>query len=408
MADDPTRRIRLRGVRVHNLKGIDLDLPLDRLVVFSGISGSGKSSLAFDTLYAEGQRRYMETFSSYTRQFLERLDKPDADSIDGIPPAVAVGQRGGRRSSRSTVGSVTELDEALGLLFARAGRTVCLDCGRTVEPASPATVVRAIEALPEGSRYLIAFPLEVRRESDRMALADALRADGFTRVVLGGHGPDRDAGFGAAAAARGRGRRHRRGRGPARARLGRPRASPRLDRDGLRPGTGAVPGPQRCREPDLLSGLAVLRVRPRLPGARPPALSLEQPAGCVPGVRGVRPRDRPRPGSDRARSLALDPRRGDRSLDDPGVRREIARAPGTGGRARRARGCAVRAAEPRAGADRRRGQAGARFRRGSGGSSGGWSRSRTRCTSGSSPADGGATVPAPPAAVPGSAPRRWP
>ena len=188
MADDPTRCIRLRGVRVHNLKGVDLDLPLDRLVVFSGISGSGKSSLAFDTLYAEGQRRYVETFSSYTRQFLERLDKPDADSIDGIPPAVAVGQRGGRRSSRSTVGSVTELDEALGLLFARAGKTVCLDCGRTVEPASPATVARAIEALPEGLRYLIAFPLEVRHESDRMALADALRAEGFTRVALGGQG----------------------------------------------------------------------------------------------------------------------------------------------------------------------------------------------------------------------------
>src|ERR687894_3231073 len=187
MADD-TRSVRLRGVRVHNLKGIDLDRPLNRLVVLSGVSGSGKSSLAFDTLYAEGQRRYVETFSSYTRQFLERLDKPDADSIDGIPPAVAVGQRGGRRSSRSTVSSVTELDEALGLLFARAGTTVCLDCGRTVEPASPATVVRAIEALPERSRYLIAFPLEVRRESDRMALADALRADGFTRVVLGGPG----------------------------------------------------------------------------------------------------------------------------------------------------------------------------------------------------------------------------
>ncbi len=188
MADDQTRCIRLRGVRVHNLKGIDLDLPLDRLVIFSGISGSGKSSLAFDTLYAEGQRRYVETFSSYTRQFLERLDKPDADSIDGIPPAVAVGQRGGRRSSRSTVGSVTELDEALGLLFARAGTMICLDCGRTVEPASPATAVRAIEALPEGSRYLIGFPLEVRRDSDRMALADALRADGFTRIVLGGPG----------------------------------------------------------------------------------------------------------------------------------------------------------------------------------------------------------------------------
>ena len=172
MADDPTRRIRLRGVRVHNLKGIDLDLPLDRLVVFSGISGSGKSSLAFDTLYAEGQRRYVETFSSYTRQFLERLDKPDADSIDGIPPAVAVGQRGGRRSSRSTVGSVTELDEALGLLFARAGTTVCLDCGRTVEPASPATVVARDRGLAGG-----------------FAVPDRVPAGGPARI--GPHGPGR-------------------------------------------------------------------------------------------------------------------------------------------------------------------------------------------------------------------------
>src|SRR4051794_37634645 len=186
MADDPMRSIRLRGVRVHNLKGFDLDLPLDRLIVLTGVSGSGKSSLAFDTLYAEGQRRYIETFSAYTRQFLEKIDKPDADRIDGIPPAIAVSQRAARRSSRSTVGTVTEVQDYLGLLFAKLGRVVCLDCGAAVEPASPETVARAIDALPERTRYQVAFPPEVRPESDREALAAGLREDGFLRVRIEG------------------------------------------------------------------------------------------------------------------------------------------------------------------------------------------------------------------------------
>ena len=172
----------LRGVRVHNLKGIDLDLPANRLIVLTGVSGSGKSSLAFDTLYAEGQRRYVETFSAYTRQFLRRLDPPDADRIDGIPPAIAVAQRPSRRSGRSTVGSITEVHDHLALLFARLGRVSCRSCGREVEPADPSAVARAIEALPVGTRYLVAFPVEVRPESDRQALADALREDGFVRV----------------------------------------------------------------------------------------------------------------------------------------------------------------------------------------------------------------------------------
>ncbi|WP_406699837.1 excinuclease ABC subunit UvrA [Singulisphaera sp. Ch08] len=186
MADD-SRCIRLRGVRVHNLKGIDLDLPLNRLIVLTGVSGSGKSSLAFDTLYAEGQRRYIETFSAYTRQFLEKLDKPDADRIDGIPPAIAVAQRsGGRRSSRSTVGTVTEIQDYLGLLFARTGQVVCPVCGQVVEPANPATVARTIDALPEKTRYQIAFPMEIRPDSDREALAGILREDGFARVRVDG------------------------------------------------------------------------------------------------------------------------------------------------------------------------------------------------------------------------------
>lgn len=182
MVDD-ARCIRLRGVRVHNLKGIDLDLPMNQLVVLTGVSGSGKSSLAFDTLYAEGQRRYIETFSAYTRQFLEKLDKPDADRIDGIPPAVAVAQRSGsRRSSRSTVGTVTEVHDYLSLLYARTGQVVCARCGQTIEPANPTIVARAIDAWPEKTRYQIAFPLEVRPDSDRKALAAMLREDGFARI----------------------------------------------------------------------------------------------------------------------------------------------------------------------------------------------------------------------------------
>ena len=176
MADDKRAVIELRGVRVHNLKGVDLDVPLHQLVAFSGVSGSGKSSLAFDTLYAEGQRRYVETFSAYTRQFLERLDKPDADRIDGIPPAIAVAQRGGgRRSGRSTVATVSEVHDHFALLYARLGVVTCVNCGQVVEPSSPATVVRAIEGLPAGTRYLVTYPVDVRPDSDLEGLAEALR-----------------------------------------------------------------------------------------------------------------------------------------------------------------------------------------------------------------------------------------
>lgn len=178
--------IRLRGVRVHNLKNVDLDLPRNQFIVFSGVSGSGKSSLAFDTLYAEGQRRYIETFSPYTRQFLETFDPPDADKLEGLPPAIAVAQHQGRRSSRSTVGTVTEIHAYLAVLFARLGRVFCLGCGEEVRPADAETVAQAVEEQPEGTRYLIAFPMEIRPESDLAALADALREDGFVRVRVGG------------------------------------------------------------------------------------------------------------------------------------------------------------------------------------------------------------------------------
>ena len=125
-------------------------------------------------------------FSPYTRQFLAKLDKPDADRIEGIPPAIAPGQSHGRQSGRSTVGTITEIHDALGLLFARAGQVICRTCGHRVEPASPASVALAIEAWPDGTRYEIAFPLEIRPETDRAALTRSLSAQGFTRLRVNG------------------------------------------------------------------------------------------------------------------------------------------------------------------------------------------------------------------------------
>lgn len=180
------RAIVLRGVEVHNLKHIDLDLPHRKLIVFCGVSGSGKSSLAFDTLYAEGQRRYIETFSAYTRQFLERLERPAADRIDGIPPAIAVAAKGGRRSSRSTVGTATEINDYLRLLFAKIGHVFCLQCGREVRRDTPQGAAAELQQLPEGTRYLVAFPFQTPAARDAQRLAATLREEGFVRAIVAG------------------------------------------------------------------------------------------------------------------------------------------------------------------------------------------------------------------------------
>src|SRR6516225_6026783 len=177
--------IHLRGVRVHNLKGVDADVPLRRLTVFTGVSGSGKSSLAFDTLYAEAQRRYLQSFSVSTRQFLERLDKPDADRLDNLPPAVAVSQRAAPRGPRSTVGTVTEIAEYLRLLFARAGTIYCLRCGRPVHPQSAAAVAAAAEGLPAGTRFSVAFPAHPEAGTDPAEWAAGLQEEGFLRLQVG-------------------------------------------------------------------------------------------------------------------------------------------------------------------------------------------------------------------------------
>ena len=150
----------VRGARVHNLKNIDFEIPHNQLTVVTGVSGSGKSSLAFDTIYAEGQRRYVESLSAYARQFLERIEKPDVDVIDGIAPAVAIRQKNTTRNPRSTVATATEIYDYLRLLYARVGRTYCLNCGQEVKKDTVDEVADRILALGEGTRVQVFFPLQ--------------------------------------------------------------------------------------------------------------------------------------------------------------------------------------------------------------------------------------------------------
>ena len=177
--------ISVRGARVHNLRDVDVDIPRDRFVVITGVSGSGKSSLAFDTLFAEGQRRYVESLSTYARQFLGQLEKPEADHIEGLSPAISIDQRGVSRNPRSTVGTVTEVYDYLRLLFARAGEPHCPTCGRPVQSHTIQAMVDRIMNEPEGSRLLLLAPVAVGSDGYAGVFADALRA-GFVRARVNG------------------------------------------------------------------------------------------------------------------------------------------------------------------------------------------------------------------------------
>ncbi|MSR20506.1 MAG: excinuclease ABC subunit A [Gemmatimonadetes bacterium] len=178
--------IRIRGARQHNLKGIDLDIPRRRLTVLTGPSGSGKSSLALDTLYAEGQRRYIESLSTYAKQFLERMEKPLVDSLDGLSPAVAIEQKNPTKTSRSTVGTATEVYDYLRLLWSRVGHTHCPECDRRVRPDTVTSAVDQVLAFPSGTRIQVAFPLPMSERVTHALVISNLRAMGFVRVLADG------------------------------------------------------------------------------------------------------------------------------------------------------------------------------------------------------------------------------
>ena len=179
-------RIVVRGARQHNLKGFDLEIPRRTYTVVTGPSGSGKSSLAFDTIYAEGQRRYVESLSSYARQFLERMEKPDVDLIDGLSPAVAIEQKNPTKTSRSTVGTATEIYDYLRLLWARVGHTFCPLCGRELKPDTVQSVTDAVTSLASGTRFYVAAPLKLSSEVSHEVVVENLRAQGFVRISLNG------------------------------------------------------------------------------------------------------------------------------------------------------------------------------------------------------------------------------
>ena len=184
--------ISLRGARTHNLKNIDLDIPRDKLVVITGLSGSGKSSLAFDTLYAEGQRRYVESLSTYARQFLSMMEKPDVDHIEGLSPAISIEQKSTSHNPRSTVGTVTEIYDYLRLLFARAGEPRCPDHGEVLDAQSVSQMVDQIIALDEGTKLMILAPVIQARKGEHLHLFEQLRGQGFVRVRVDGIVVDMD------------------------------------------------------------------------------------------------------------------------------------------------------------------------------------------------------------------------
>ena len=176
----------VRGAREHNLKDVHLEIPRDKLVVFTGLSGSGKSSLAFDTIYAEGQRRYVESLSAYARQFLGQMEKPDVDQIDGLSPAISIDQKGSSKNPRSTVATVTEIYDYLRLLYARVGRPHCPKCGRPIARQTVDQVTDQVLAMPEGLRMMVLAPVVVGRKGEHAEVLDGARKAGFVRARVDG------------------------------------------------------------------------------------------------------------------------------------------------------------------------------------------------------------------------------
>src|SRR6202051_4677814 len=178
--------IRVQGARVHNLKNLSVEIPRDQLVVFTGLSGSGKSSLAFDTIYAEGQRRYVESLSAYARQFLGQMDKPDVDFIEGLSPAISIDQKSASRNPRSTVGTIATVYDYLRLLYARIGVPHCPNCGRPITRQTPQQIVDRVLQLPEGTRFQVLAPVVRGRKGEYEGLLKELAGQGFNRARIDG------------------------------------------------------------------------------------------------------------------------------------------------------------------------------------------------------------------------------
>ena len=183
---EENKYIKIRGAREHNLKNIDIEIPRRELVVVTGLSGSGKSSLAFDTIYAEGQRRYVESLSSYARMFLGQVEKPDVDNIEGLSPAISIDQKSTVSNPRSTVGTVTEIYDYFRLLYARVGEPFCPNCGKKIKSMSIDQIIDRIKVYPEGTRAIIYAPVVRRKKGEFSKLFEGFRKSGYARVRVDG------------------------------------------------------------------------------------------------------------------------------------------------------------------------------------------------------------------------------
>ena len=310
-------RLVVRGAREHNLKDVSLDLPRDAMIVFTGLSGSGKSSLAFDTIFAEGQRRYVESLSAYARQFLGQMDKPDVDFIDGLSPAVSIDQKSASRNPRSTVGTITEVYDYLRLLYARIGKPHCPICGRPIARQTPQQIVDRVLELEDGTRFQVLAPVVRGRKGEYGELLRELQTKGYSRARVDGTIVRLDeARRPAARAEEVREARHRGDRRPARGEGHRPAPGDRLGGDRARPVRRR--GHPRLRRPAghrPAPGADVLRA-PGLPVRRPvvrrvrAALVLVQLAvGGLPRLHRPGHQARGGPGADRAGRVQVARRR---------------------------------------------------------------------------------------------------
>ena len=305
----------IRGAREHNLRNVNLDLPRNQLIVFTGVSGSGKSSLAFDTLYAEGQRRYVESLSSYARQFLGQLQKPDVDYLGGLSPAISIQQKTAGRNPRSTVGTITEIYDYLRVLYARVGQGHCPECGRPITAQTREQIIARILALPEGTRFLVLAPVVRGQKGEYKDLFADMLKRGFVRARVDGQVVrltddlkldrrikhhieiviDRLKNEAESAAAPRRGGRT--GAGAGRRRADRRRRGRAASEE---PGSGRQTESSYRRHP-FLRPLRLHALQPQLRAAQPAAVQLQQPARHVPRLR--RPRHalhlRPRPAHPR-------------------------------------------------------------------------------------------------------------